>query len=126
MRSPRLRSGTTKCVSSAATLSSPTRTSGIVKRPSCAVVCVTGADRDMWYVRLIIVATMNRMGGVRDKNLWDLFGETLVTKKQQIKSTSTALDLARTNVQAHEKHLKDLKVHAPSLPPSQPALTSSL
>lgn len=71
---------------------------------------------DMWYacvrVRLIIVATMNRMGGVRDKNLWDLFGETLVTKKQQIKSTSTALDLARTNVQAHEKHLKDLKVHA--------------
>ncbi|ELR15494.1 SNF2 domain containing protein [Acanthamoeba castellanii str. Neff] len=50
-----------------------------------------------------------RMGGVRDKNLWDLFGETLVTKKQQIKSTSTALDLARTNVQAHEKHLRDLK-----------------
>jgi uncharacterized protein YlxW (UPF0749 family) len=62
---------------------------------------------------------MNRMGGVRDKNLWDLFGETLVTKKQQIKSTSTALDLARTNVQAHEKHLRDLKVHAPP----QPALT---
>jgi hypothetical protein len=56
---------------------------------------------------------MNRMGGVRDKNLWDLFGETLVTKKQQIKSTSTALDLARTNVQAYEKHLRDLKVHAP-------------